>query len=197
MAESFVQLNNDGPGKKIDTFTESTNGQHRQAMVVSDPSVTGGTATVDPVNGLSVAPKTLPPNAAQETGGNLAAIKANLDTIKTNTTQLATTQPVSLTGTTTVSGTVTAVQPTGTNLHVVVDTAPTTAITAASLPLPSGASTSANQSTEITALNTLVTNTPPTGQAVMATSSPVVIASNQSAISVSTASPTVATYSAV
>src|SRR4029077_5412548 len=181
MAESFVQLNNDGPGKKIDTFTESTNGQHRQAMVVSDPSVTGGTATVDPVNGLSVAPKTLPPNAAQETGGNLAAIKADLDTIKTNTTQLATTQPVSLSGTTSVSGTVTAVQPTGTNLHVVVDSAPTTAVTgiffqatqpisASSLPLPSGAATSANQATEISSLATIATNTPAIGQAAMAAS---------------------------
>ena len=191
MAESFVQLNNDGPGKKIDTFTESTNGQHRQAMVVSDPSVTGGTATVDPVNGLSVAPKTLPPNAAQETGGNLAAIKADLDTIKTNTTQLATTQPVSLTGTTSVSGTVTAVQPTGTNLHIVVDSAPTTAITAASLPLPSGAATSANQTSEITQLTTIANNTPPNGQALMAASSPVVIASNQSAIPVTLASTTI------
>lgn len=38
-----------------------------------------------------------------------------------------------------VQGTVTATQATGTNLHVVVDTAPTTAITAASLPLPTGA----------------------------------------------------------
>lgn len=191
MAESFIQLNNDGPGKKIDTFTESTNGQHRQAMVVSDPSVTGGTATVDPVNGLSVAPKTLPPNAAQETGGNLAAIKADLDTIKTNTTQLATTQPVSLTGTTAVSGTVTAVQPTGANLHVVVDTAPTTAITATSLPLPSGAATSANQTSEITQLTTIANNTPPTGQAVMAASSPVVIASNQSAVPVTLSSTTI------
>jgi hypothetical protein len=36
--------------------------------------------------------------------------------------------------------------------HVIVDTAPTTAITAAALPLPSGASTSANQATEIASL---------------------------------------------
>jgi hypothetical protein len=74
MAESFVQLNNDGPGKKIDTFTEATNGQHRQAMVVSDPSVTGGTAQVDPALGLSVNPKALPPNAAVEAGGHLASL---------------------------------------------------------------------------------------------------------------------------
>lgn len=36
--------------------------------------------------------------------------------------------------------------------HVIVDTAPTTAITAAALPLPSGAATSANQATEIASL---------------------------------------------
>lgn len=61
----------------------------------------------------------------------------------------------------TVDGTVTVVQPTGTNLHVVVDSAPTTAVTgpltdtqlrasavpisAASLPLPTGASTAVKQ----------------------------------------------------
>lgn len=44
-----------------------------------------------------------------------------------------------------VSGSVTAVQTTGSNLHVVVDTAPTTAITASSLPLPTGAATAAKQ----------------------------------------------------
>jgi hypothetical protein len=59
-------------------------------------------------------------------------------------------------GTQPVSGSVTAVQATGSNLHVVVDTAPTTAVTgtffqatqpisAAALPLPSGASTAAKQ----------------------------------------------------
>jgi hypothetical protein len=131
MAESFVQLNNDGPGKKIDTFTEATNGQHRQAMVVSDPSVTGGTATVDPVNGLSVAPKTLPPNAAQETGGNLASLNTKVTTtangIKVDGS--AVTQPVSL------SGNATVVQPTGTNLHTVLDSG---TITSISNPLPSG-----------------------------------------------------------
>ena len=41
--------------------------------------------------------------------------------------------------------TVTAVQPTGTLLHVVVDTAPTTAVSATALPLPTGAATAALQ----------------------------------------------------
>lgn len=57
--------------------------------------------------------------------------------------------------------------------------------------LPTGAATSANQATEITALGTLLTTTafqarvPTVGQAAMAASSPVVIASNQTAVPVS------------
>jgi hypothetical protein len=54
MAESFIQLNTDGTGKKIDTFTEATFGQNRQAMVIADPSVTAGIAPVSGTNGLSV-----------------------------------------------------------------------------------------------------------------------------------------------
>lgn len=70
------------------------------------------------------------------------------------------TQPVSIAASVTVtqatgtnlhtvldSGTTIVTQATGTNLHTVVDSAPTTAVTVASLPLPTGASTSANQST--------------------------------------------------
>lgn len=73
-----------------------------------------------------------------------------------------------------VTGNVTVVQPTGSNLHVVVDTAPTTAVTVASLPLPSNAAietggnlatlaakdfaTSAKQDTGNTSLSTIATN---------------------------------------
>lgn len=63
----------------------------------------------------------------------------------------------------------------------------TQAISAASLPLPTGAATSANQSTEITALQQIVTNTgnvPTVGQKTMSASQPVAIASDQSAIPV-------------
>lgn len=60
----------------------------------------------------------------------------------------------------------------------------TQAISAAALPLPSGASTSALQTTGNTSLATIASNTPAVGQALMAASSPVVIASNQSAIPV-------------
>src|ERR1019366_52903 len=57
-------------------------------------------------------------------------------------------------------------------------------ISAASLPLPTGASTSALQTTGNTSLASIDTKTPALGQALMAASSPVVIASNQSAIPV-------------
>ncbi len=68
-------------------------------------------------------------------------------------------------------------------------------ISAASLPLPSGAATAAAQAIEITALGTLLTTTafqarlPVSGQALMAASVPVTLASNQSTIAVSVAPP--------
>ena len=118
MADSFVQLNNDGPGKKIDTRTEATNGDHRQVMVIGDPTTNANVANVTASGGVQV------------DGSGV-------------------TQPVS----------------------------------AASLPLPTGAATSVNQSSAQSTLTTISNNTPPVGQATMANSSPVVIASNQSAIS--------------
>lgn len=57
-----------------------------------------------------------------------------------------------------------------------------------SLPLPTGAATATLQSAGNTSLATIATNTPAAGQALMAASSPVVIASNQSAVPVSIAS---------
>lgn len=54
MADSFVQLNPDGTGKKIDTRTESVNNDHRQVMVIGDPSANAGVAPVDAVRGLAV-----------------------------------------------------------------------------------------------------------------------------------------------
>lgn len=64
----------------------------------------------------------------------------------------------------------------------------TVAISAVSLPLPTGAATSAKQDTEIASLASIDTKTLAAGQAVMAVSSPVVIASNQTAVPVSAAS---------
>jgi len=76
------------------------------------------------------------------------------------------------------SDTVTVVQPTGSNLHVAVD----------SSALPTGAATSALQTSGNSSLTTITTNTgniPTVGQKTMAASLPVVIASDQSAIPVS------------
>lgn len=58
-------------------------------------------------------------------------------------------------------------------------------ISAASLPLPTGASTSALQTTGNTSLASIDTKTPALGQTTMSASQPVVIASNQSAVPVS------------
>lgn len=191
MSESFVQLNNDGPGKKIDTFTETTNGQHRQAVVIADPSATLQTAAVtvsnalkvdgsavtqpvtvgnfpatQPVSGTVIANQGTPAVLANRwpvqitDGVNVAIVDAAGDlavganeleltqgssiagavgpliqgsvTTSAPTYVTATVNPLSLTTagalrvdasatTQPVSGTVTVVQPTGTNLHTVVD----------------------------------------------------------------------------
>lgn len=61
-------------------------------------------------------------------------------------------------------------------------------VSISSSPLPSGAATSANQVTEIASLSSIDSKTPALGQAAMAASSPVVIASDQSAVPISAAS---------
>jgi hypothetical protein len=97
--------------------------------------------------------------------------------------------------------TMTATQATGSNLHVVVDTAPSTAVTVASLPLPSNAAietggnlatiagkdfaTSAKQDTGNTSLASIKTDVdriPAQGAALTAASLPVNIASDQTVI---------------
>lgn len=87
----------------------------------------------------------------------------------------ATTQPVS--GTVAIS--------TMPEVEIKNDTGNPVPISAASLPLPTGASTAANQTTANSSLSSIDGKTPPLGQATMANSSPVVIASNQSAVPVS------------
>lgn len=102
----------------------------------------GGSVTANAGSGtfaVSAASLPLPSGAATE--ATLALIKAktdNLDVLLSTRTKPADTQ--------TVSGTVTANAGSG-----------TFAVSAASLPLPSGAATSANQATEITALGTINT----------------------------------------
>lgn len=53
MADSSVSITQ-GSGTSIDTRTESTNSNHRQVIVVGDPSTNGGVAPVDASTGLSV-----------------------------------------------------------------------------------------------------------------------------------------------
>ena len=64
-------------------------------------------------------------------------------------------------------------------------------VSAAALPLPSGASTSALQTTGNTSVGNIDTKTPALGQTTMAGSSPVAIASNQSSIPVTLTSTTI------
>jgi hypothetical protein len=54
MADSFIQLATDGTGKKLDTRTDATNAEHRQVVVLGDPSSNTGVAPVDVANGLAV-----------------------------------------------------------------------------------------------------------------------------------------------
>jgi len=53
MADSDVQIT-EGSGIAIDTRTESTNGNHRQVVVIGDPSANTGIAPVDATAGLKV-----------------------------------------------------------------------------------------------------------------------------------------------
>jgi hypothetical protein len=86
-------------------------------------------------------------------------------------------------GSLTVDGTITANA--GTGPWPVTDNGGSLTIDATSLPLPTGAATSVLQTTGNTSLGNIDTKIPALGQAAMAASSPVVIASNQSAVPVS------------
>jgi hypothetical protein len=52
MADSAVAITA-GAGTNVDTRTEATNGDHRQVIVIGDPSVTAGVAPVSATNGLT------------------------------------------------------------------------------------------------------------------------------------------------
>lgn len=53
MADTAIAITA-GTGTNIDTRTEATNGNHRQVVVLGDPSTNAGVAAVDATNGLSV-----------------------------------------------------------------------------------------------------------------------------------------------
>lgn len=129
-------------------------------------------ATAVPVSAASLP---LPTGAATET--TLAGIKTGTDKIPASPSQEH----------------VTAASPhaarlsDGTAFYKATTPADTQPVSAASLPLPSGAATSALQTTGNTSLGNIDTKTPALGQATMAASTPVVIASNQSAVPTSNA----------
>lgn len=75
MADTSVAITS-GAGTAIDTRTEGTNGNHRQVVVLGDPSSNAGVAPVDATNGLAVDNKTLPPGAA--TSANQSTIAGYL-----------------------------------------------------------------------------------------------------------------------
>ena len=120
MADTKIDiLDSSSATKEIDTRTESTNGQHRQVIVVGDPSSNSGVAPVSGTNGLAVDPKTLPPDAATATNqatiiGHVDGIEGLLTTIDVDTGNIATSVSGLLTDTqlratpVPVSGTVTA-----------------------------------------------------------------------------------------
>ena len=54
MGNSFIRLATDGSGKKIDTEVETTDNEHRQVVVLGDPTTKTGVAPVDGTRGSAV-----------------------------------------------------------------------------------------------------------------------------------------------
>lgn len=129
-----------------------------------------------------------PPSGSGGSGSN-ASVSANGAAIPTSSTLVAGKGPTGLQTPVSVdssgdinvnivggsgAGTVTVVQPTGSNLHADID----------SSALPTGASTSALQTTGNTSLASIDTKTPTLGQKTISNSVPVAIASDQTSIPV-------------
>jgi hypothetical protein len=112
MADTAIAITA-GTGTNVDTRTESTNGNHRQVVVIGDPATNAGVAPVDATNGLAVDVKA----SALPTGAATAAKQPALGTAGTASTDVLTVQgiasmtPLKTDGSATtqpVSGTVTA-----------------------------------------------------------------------------------------
>lgn len=84
MADTSVAITA-GTGTAIDTRTESTNGNHRQVVVLGDPATNAGVAPVDATNGLAVDIK----QSVTLTETNSTAILADTASMDTNLTTLA------------------------------------------------------------------------------------------------------------
>lgn len=142
---------------------------------------------------VSAASLPLPTGAA--TAANQATEIASLASIDTKLTSPLTVSVNNFPGTQPVSGTVTVTQATGTNLHAVIDSGTVAATQSGTwnitnitgtVSLPTGAATE-------TTLSAINTKTPALGQATMANSVPVAIASNQSTLPVAVNTPTATT----
>jgi hypothetical protein len=136
------------------------------------------------------------------TGGLLEINVLSAPTTAVTGTFWQATQPVSLASVPLATNAATAayqasIDATLTSLNGKVTAVNTGAVVVSSSALPSGAATSAKQDTGNTSVASIDTKTPSLGQATMANSSPVVIASNQSAIPISTDATTLAIKTAV
>lgn len=128
MADTAIAITA-GTGTNVDTRTEGTNGNHRQVVVLGDPATNAGVAPVDATAGLKVDLGADNDITGTVTANLGATDNAVLDAIEADTT--------------TIAGAVS-----GTEMQVDI-------VTSA---LPSGASTSAKQDTQITAEQAIQTS---------------------------------------
>jgi hypothetical protein len=103
MADTAIAITA-GTGTNVDTRTESTNGNHRQVVVIGDPATNAGVAPVDATNGLAVDVKA----SALPTGAATAAKQPALGTAGNASTDVITVQGIASGTALAVSGTVTA-----------------------------------------------------------------------------------------
>lgn len=143
MADTAIAITA-GSGTNVDTRTEATNGNHRQVIVIGDPSVNAGVAPVDATNGLSVnvtnASLTVGSHAVTQSGTWTVQPGNTPNTTAWKVDGSAVTQPISMAAKTIVSKTGSAsssgnntIVPAGTNKLKVfafsLSTSSTTAIT--------------------------------------------------------------------
>jgi len=172
-------------GTSTTVFTINPNGQATSAnsqpvTLASDQVGTAGTPaaqviSVQGVTGGQPVITSLPSNAAQESGGNLAALNTTTGT-SADTAWTGTGSSTVIAALKAIYNALVAALPAGTNvIGSILNISGT-------ISLPTGASTSANQTTTNSTLATISTNTgniPAKGAAVTASSTPVNIASDQ------------------
>lgn len=178
-ASGTVTANQGTPNSTANRWpTQLTDGTDLAQVSAGGALLVDGSATTQPVSGTVSLSGTSAVNVSQ-VGGNAVTTGSGAAGTGTQRVILATDQPVipisDNGGSITVDGTVAATQSGTWNITNVSGT----------VSLPTGASTSALQTTGNTSLGNLDTKTPALGQTTMAGSSPVVIASNQSAVPVS------------